>query len=158
MKIGFTGSQKGMTDWQKEMLKEVYQHKPCEEFIHGDCIGSDEQAADVMVDLGVRIFTIYPPTNNNKRAFWANVRKEPTMPIGWHEIEIKKGTIIQVRWMPRDDYLKRNQRIVDNCELMIATPKEHQHSLRSGTWATIRYAWKVKRDITIIPPIEREVE
>jgi hypothetical protein len=57
--------------------------------------------------------------------------------------------------MPVEPYLERNKRIVDNVTLLIATPKEFHHTLRSGTWSTIRYAWKKKIDVVIIPPIER---
>jgi hypothetical protein len=72
---------------------------------------------------------IHPPLYDNKRAFC----------IG-DEICSKK------------DYLDRNRDIVDNCDLLIATPKETTEVLRSGTWSTVRYAKKIGKPIVIIEP------
>jgi hypothetical protein len=49
-------------------------------------------------------------------------------------------------------YLVRNHDMVDQSEFLIGTPGEEQEVLRSGTWATIRYARKLKRPILIILP------
>lgn len=38
------------------------------------------------------------------------------------------------------DPLARNRAMVDLCDLLIACPAKRQEELRSGTWATIRYA------------------
>lgn len=46
---------------------------------------------------------------------------------------------------------KRNHDIVDATEWLIATPKKFEE-IRSGTWATVRYAKKVKKPVTIIWP------
>lgn len=154
MKIGFTGTQRGMTEFQKKELE--FHLKDCTEFVHGDCIGSDEQANQVAFNLGIKFFTIFPPTDSKKRAFcWNSSRDLLNDNAQWVDMLCPSGITVKVRWMPKEDYLKRNQRIVDNVTKLIATPKEFEHSLRSGTWATIRYAWKVKRDIVIIPPVNR---
>lgn len=151
MIIGFTGTQRGMTQFQKDELKSLLQLKGCQEFTHGDCIGSDCEANDIALSVGVKIFTIFPPTGTTKRGYCFNVDKDlMNDDFQWREVN---G--VNVRWWPKDEYLKRNQKIVEHCQLMIATPKEYEHTLRSGTWATIRYAWKMKRDITIIPPVNR---
>lgn len=154
MVIGFTGSQKGMTPFQKNTLKELLELKQCTEFCHGDCIGSDAEANEIAFDFGVRVFSIFPPLNSKKRAhvFQTLIYKDDG---AWHTI-IYKGCDLQVRWFPKAEYLARNKSIVDHCQWMIAAPKEHQHTIRSGTWTTIRYAWHLKKDLTIIPPIVRE--
>lgn len=155
--MGFTGTQRGMTKFQKEHLVQILKLKQCSEFVHGDCIGSDAEANDVAFDCGIRIFTIFPAhgVNTKKRAYCFIPDRKDRVRAIWHEI-IYKGETIRVRWMTPDMPLARNKHIVDNVAWMIATPKEHTHTLRSGTWATIRYAWKTKRDITIIPPIVRD--
>lgn len=153
MIIGFSGSQRGMTKFQKDELK--LRLEGCTEFVHGDCIGSDEQANNIALECGISIFTIFPPTGTIKRAFCFN--KERNLfndNMQWNEIDYD-GRVIQVRWYPKNEYLKRNQLIVNYCESMIATPKEYEHTLRSGTWATIRFAWKTKKNIIIIPPVNR---
>jgi hypothetical protein len=159
MIIGFTGSQSGMTHFQKEELKKILQMKECSEFIMGDCIGSDKQAANIAVECGVTIFTVYPPVDIRKRAFFADERKNTAYNqiITPYVERLVLGKPIKIRWMPIKPYLERNKDIVDASAIMIATPKEHKHTIRSGTWSTIRYAWKVKKtDIVIIPPIVRE--
>jgi hypothetical protein len=154
MKIGFTGTQRGMTKFQKETLREVLELQKCSEFCHGDCIGSDAQANQIALDMGIRIFTIFPPNETKKRAFCFNYNKLKRG-TDYYEIDVNEFDIARVKWMPENTYLERNKYIVDSVEWMIATPKEHEHTLRSGTWATIRYAWKKKKGITIIPPVER---
>lgn len=153
MIYGFTGTQKGMQSFQKQEL--VLRLEGCTEFTHGDCIGSDKEANQIAFEQGIQFFTIFPPSDTKKRAYCFN--PERYLMNGntqWREINWE-GKIINVRWMPKDDYLKRNKKIVDHCQKMIATPKEFEHSLRSGTWTTIRYAWKIKKELIIIPPINR---
>lgn len=155
MLIGFTGSQSGMTQFQKDELFKILSMKECSEFIHGDCIGSDAEANNIALSVGVKLFTIHPPSNSHKRAFCF----DPNKRFLWNRINTPFVEIgnegVKVRWMPIEAYLERNKRIVDSVSLMIATPKEFTHTVRSGTWSTIRYAWKNKKDIIIIPPIDR---
>jgi len=153
MKIGFTGTQRGMTQFQKDELKGLILLLKVSEFVHGDCIGADEQAHQIAYEAGVRVFTIFPSTYYKKRAFCFNEGKILNNDNGqWNTVNVNDEKIL-VRWMPKDTPLNRNHYIVDNVSRMLAAPKEHEHTLRSGTWATIRYAWKTKRDITIIPPM-----
>lgn len=156
MQIGFTGTQTGMTHFQKEMIPKILDLKGASEFVFGDCIGADEQAAYIALDHGIRIFTIYPPIKKYKRAFWGGI-KESVNDGKFREFEVK-GIKVQVRFYPEDDYLKRNKAIVEATNFLIACPKEHAHTLRSGTWATIRHAWKLKKDITVVPPVDRSID
>ncbi len=130
MKIGFTGTQLGMTQLQRDALYRLLRDETgfVLEFHHGDCIGSDSEAHDIAEQLGFEI-VIHPPENPNKRAF-------------------KKGTRTRVP----NPYLVRNHAIVNQTDKLIATPSNKFEKLRSGTWATIRYAKKAKRPICIIFP------
>jgi len=156
MKIGFTGTQSGMTEWQKNSLRETLEYLKGTEFVHDDSPGASQEANEIAFDYGIRIFTIFPPLNGKKRA-WCFNPSHSRMDSQWHAIE-HKGIQVQVRWMPMDDYLKRNKHIVDNVDHMISAPKEHQHSLKSGTWSTIRYIWKIKKSHINIPPVDRSEE
>lgn len=130
MKIGFTGTQRGMTIAQIQSfeagLRLVFE--PGAEFHHGDCIGADAEAYTIAVGLGFKI-VIHPPIDPKKRA-----------------------------WCRADDirqpkpYLDRNHDIVDATDFLIATPGEEAEQLRSGTWATVRYARKIGRKVLIIKP------
>lgn len=117
MDVGFTGTQEGMTKDQKETLANVLSALVGGQvFHHGDCIGADAQAASIAQQFGYFIKS-HPPIQNKKRAFFESD----------DEAEPK-------------EYLERNHDIVDACKLLIATPKGFNEELRSGTWATIRYA------------------
>lgn len=119
MRIGFTGTQAGMSQKQLETLRELFSTTNVEEFHHGDCIGSDADAHDIAAAMSIRIF-MHPPKQEKKRAW-------------------KVGDYI---YTPKE-YLERNHDIVNAVDYLIAAPKRNTEELRSGTWATIRYARKV---------------
>lgn len=135
--IGFTGTQEGLTLRQKRLvvirLREL-KLKGYFTAIHGDCIGSDEFFGTAAAQLGYRV-TIRPGTdkfgNSPKRAYsYSDCERES------------------------DPYMIRNHKIVYDSTSMIACPKEMEEELRSGTWATVRYARKVGRPVDIIYPYE----
>lgn len=127
MIYGFTGTQEGMTPFQKGAIRGLFS-LISGELHHGDCIGSDAEAHDIAVELGWEI-VIHPPSNPAKRAF-------------------KTASRILRPW----PYLERNHHIVDATKVLVATPKEYEEQMRSGTWATIRYAQKKHRPILIVYP------
>jgi hypothetical protein len=128
MIIGFTGTRNGMTDEQKKNVGEALVSMEPTEVHHGDCIGADAEFHDICLTLkkimNIRI-VIHPPKDEKYRAFCE----------GADEI-----------WAKRE-YLDRNHDIVDCSDILIGAPKGEE-TLRSGTWATIRYARK--KNMTII--------
>lgn len=127
MNVGFTGTQRGMTVGQWDALLRLLMNR-VGNFHQGDCVGSDAQAAHGARCLGFRIIG-HPPTIDAKRAFFpADEWREPL------------------------SYLERNHKIVIASQEMIATPGEFEEQLRSGTWATIRYARRVGRPLHVIYP------
>ena len=139
MHVGFTGTQRGMSVNQLRAVKAILavislvddHDQQYLRFHHGDCIGADAQAHDIAVAEGY-IPIIHPPIDDKKRAFCEALRPQ--------NIRNPKP------------YLERNHDIVDDCSLLIATPGEVTEQLRSGTWATIRYARKIGRALAIIYP------
>jgi hypothetical protein len=129
MKIGFTGTRRGMTDAQIAALRSLLLSSSGE-FHHGDCIGADAQAHDVAVALGFEP-VIHPPINPAKRAYKCAQSA--------HVCEPK-------------EYLARNKDIVRSTEMLIAAPAEDTEQQRSGTWSTVRFARKLGRKIWIILP------
>lgn len=127
MKIGFTGTRQGMTPAQIEQVK-LWLPRGIE--LHdGDCIGADSQAFHLAKHQGLRTVS-HPPLNPKFQA--KNVHDMTRPPF---------------------DYTTRNHHIVDETQLLIATPKEYTEQWRgSGTWATIRYArnWNAPR-VVIFP-------
>lgn len=126
--VGFTGTQLGMTDYQISQFVEVLKYLEPLTLHQGDCIGADDQANTIAREL--YIYTIcHPPIKNSKRAFT--------------ECD---------EYMEPKDYLERNHDIVDESTVLISTPKGMEEELRSGTWATIRYARRTDKPVIIIWP------
>lgn len=127
-----------MTDVQKKRFESILLEKGVDEFHHGCCIGADEQANDIAI-LN-KIWTIgHPPTD---------------------ETYMSKCSVNERR--ESKSYLVRDRDIVDETFILIGNPKGFQEELRSGTWATIRYARKNTKYIIIIFPdgsekIENEI-
>lgn len=129
MKVGFTGTQYGTTSIQRTVVRQLLISLEATEFHHGDCIGADEQAHQIALDLGIAVH-LHPPNSYSKRAFVEGCTRE------------RKPA----------PYLVRNHVIVKATQVLIATPKESREVLRSGTWATIRYAKKLNRKIYVVGP------
>jgi hypothetical protein len=132
MKIGFTGTKTGMTDAQRETVRKylVYFRRKNwdDQFHHGDCVGADEQAAEIAHELGYWVGG-HPPGNEKYRAHFQSDHN-----------------------FPAKDYLPRDHDIVDATDLLLAAPKTAHEIQRSGTWATVRYARKRGKQILIILP------
>lgn len=118
-----------MTERQLQTLRQRFIAHNVTVLHHGDCIGADAQAHQIALELNIDI-DIHPPIRDDKRAFCKVCR-----------------TIFLAK-----DYLIRNHDIVDASDIMFATPFEYEEQLRSGTWATIRYAQKQHKTLYIISP------
>lgn len=143
--LGFTGTQEGMSDAQATAI-EVWlstgdlilnaKLRGGVLAVHGDCVGADADFHRICLlcePMRIRI----RPSNHPKRA-WCK---------GADEV------------MPVRAPLDRNTDIVNDCDILIATPKTYEEELRSGTWATIRRARKAGKPIAIVWPdgkIKRE--
>lgn len=134
MKIGFTGTQQGMKASQAGKIYSLindYFHENLiynSEFHHGDCYGADAQAHNIAKTFKLYII-IHPPIKTIKRAYC-------------------DGDII----LEPKEYLNRNKDIVRASDLLLATPNEFTEQIRSGTWSTIRFARKLKKQIIIVYP------
>jgi hypothetical protein len=118
MKIGFTGSREGMSQHQKEQFVLLLQDFPMTEFHHGDCEGADAEAHDIVREFFPDVWiVVHPPLSDYRRAF-------------------KEGDEIR----ERDDYLPRDERIVNETEYLFGAPLSDIEDKRSGSWYTIRYA------------------
>jgi hypothetical protein len=96
---------------------------------HGCCVGGDEQFHGIAKALGIPLIG-HPPKNRSHMAHLS----------GYSEL------------LPAKDYIPRNHDIVDAVALLIAAPHTEHEVLRSGTWATFRYARKIECPIYLILP------
>lgn len=130
MRVGFTGTRRGLTERQEAGVLLLLAHLGASELHHGDCVGADAYAHALALEKGIRVI-LHPPTDPRERAFCC-------------------GATITLPALP---YLERNRKIVDMTEILIATPAEQTgEALRSGTWATVRYARKQGRRIYVVRP------
>lgn len=132
IRVGFTGTRKGMTEKQKATVKGLLTQLGIDIAHHGGCVGADTDFDDICGNSYPRsIITVIHPSNiPNQRGVWhftAHVRR-------------------------RKNPLERNKDIVNAADFMIATPGESVEVLRSGTWATIRYARKAMKPLCTVFP------
>lgn len=132
MKVAFTGTRKGMNVVQKKLFEHAMSRPEITDFYHGDCIGADEDAHNVIVQIDDKEINIKkrPCDLESQRAF------------------TKEGEVIAEPEAPLD----RNKKLVDDCDILVAAPGEEFEELRSGTWSTIRYAKKSNKPVIIIWP------
>jgi len=139
IKVGFSGTRSGMTKEQQEMLTMLLTNLKPEEFHHGDCLGSDAEAADIAATLKIPIY-VHPPNSHKVRAFHAG----------------PNAVIYEEK-----PYLERNLDIIDAVDTVIATPKEMMGGglsngsgivRGSGTWHVIRHASQKNKHLIVIWP------
>lgn len=129
--VGFTGTREHLTHWQISRLQDIFSTHAPAEIHHGDCRGADAMVhALASTAVGVRI-VVHPPADGKQRAY------------------CKGDNVIVLEPRP---FLERNHAIVDSCDIVIALPKTDDEQLRSGTWATARYAVTVGKRLMLIQP------
>lgn len=127
MIIGYTGTRLGMTGIQTQLLGEQLRALGARTLHHGDCQGADFGAHLIARSLGLLV-VVHPPTGEGLRAF--------TVADETREAQ---------------EYMARNHMIVLESEVLIACPDGPERR-RSGTWATVRYAKRLNRQVIVITP------
>jgi len=132
MDIGFTGTRLGMTEEQKEVIGDALEWaRLITSAHHGVCVGADEEFHSLALELGIPIVG-HPP---EEVVYLAKIPDEE----------------FEYLFQPKK-YLVRNREMVDACGMMYAAPKEYKEVLRSGTWATVRYAIAQEKPVGIVFP------
>jgi hypothetical protein len=138
MKVGITGTRRGVWGPQLVELRRLLLQLGASEVHHGDCIGFDAQAHAVARELGLRI-VIHPPEDATRRAFCTGA---------------------SLNFEPRP-YMERNRAIVHAVDILLAAPRtmDQDSEKHSGTWATVRYALKAGKKVRLIePPVQRDAD
>lgn len=129
---GFTGTRDGLTMKQKKALVDLLFMLAPRQLQHGDCVGADAEVHDMALNLGIQV-AIRPPDDPRLRAFCLT----------------HNGYVVV---HPEKPYLERNHDIVNDTHYLIACPNTRKPVLRSGTWATIRYASKRHKVVFLVYP------
>lgn len=128
LKIGVTGTRYGTNETTLNKFLELFTSLENDiiELHHGDCVGVDKQIHDLLNNV-CRVI-IHPPSNRTHRAMCTP----------------RDGEIMKER-----EYLKRNKDIVSISDIIFAFPSSNE-ILHSGTWATIRLAKKLNKQLVIL--------
>ena len=130
MIVGFTGSRKGINQLQADKIKDFLKEHYVIHAHHGDCIGADELFHQIASSI-VKDISIHPPDKKGLRSFCK---------------VLGQGILLEEK-----PFIKRNHTIVDVCDVLIACPDSSKEKVRSGTWATIRYARKQNKEVFLVP-------
>jgi len=136
--IGFTGSRRGLTEAQHSALSRWLRASYTTHAHHGCCVGADAAFAERLASLLVLCETHAWPSN---------------LPHYVDAVARKTADILHDPLPPLD----RNRAIVDACGILLACP-DGPERLRSGTWATVRYARKQGKPVVIFWPDGRVEE
>ena len=135
MILGFTGTRRGMTPAQLATFRMEYAKRSIglSRFLHGGAAGADTEAHGVAVSFTRSSDIHIYPSDEERAARWMT---------SWPQAIVS----------PPMPPLQRNRIIAQGCDQLIACPAEADEQLRSGTWATVRYARAAGKPITIIIP------
>ena len=138
MKVGFTGTQKGMTPAQSNVIigimRRINLGQTITEIHHGGCIGADSDFHNLCRSLKLCTPTVHPASDVADR---------------------KRANLSYAIYRYAKPALERNHDIVDSVDIILAAPAEAEEIVRSGTWSTIRYARKIGKSYYIIEPSGR---
>ncbi len=131
MILGFTGTRRGMTPAQRATLADCVSVLPARA-VHGGAVGADEEFDAFLVKAGMPAWDIdVYPASAGRWQKWSNA-----------------GATTYSVAAP----LARNRVIARRCDYLIAAPATAEEVVRSGTWATVRYARKLGKSIVILLP------
>ena len=132
MKIGFTGTRRGMTLDQQQAFITLIQTLAPTELHHGSCQGADAKAARLArANLMKVTIHAHPGPDGDE----------------WRET----SGVDDFRHIP-NTHFARNREIVAFTDALIATPAEKDHQMRGGTWYTIDHALVKGKTVWIIEP------
>lgn len=132
--VGVTGTESKVTNEQALSLKRLLKHLLPIELHHGDCVGADQLADRFARAFGIPV-VIHPPKNKSRRAFCESRTYGDTRRV----------------YAPLE-YLERDRAIARAVEVLIALPDTAIEQLRSGTWATVRYAREYQKKVFVCLP------
>lgn len=133
--LSFSGTEDGIqSEPQERNFKRIVSRIEPVEFHHGCCIGWDEEAHNIIVEMyGDKVLIVgHPPLNTIKMA--------------------KKLTAPRMIMRKPKEYLVRDKQMAIEGDILVACPKQLEEVIRSGTWATVRYAKALKKIVYVIFP------
>ena len=140
MSIGFTGTRKGMTDAQKDAVRQLIA-----DLLEGRCVVGNKAVHGCCVGADADFVKIAASMNYFNLEIVAHRSDIPSM------IDPEAFSLSDILVAPKPP-LVRNQNIVEESSVMIACPETAEEVVRSGTWATVRFARKRGKPLAIVNP------
>lgn len=136
--LGVTGTRNGISHAQRDFAKSfLAQCDVGSTLRHGACLGADDDIVRIVFNM-----------NYYRNNLFSIIAYPPIVETFYSHISVIKSNEI----MSREDYLERNLRIVQDCNFLLAFPGQDYEVVRSGTWATVRMARRLKREHMIVLP------
>ena len=139
--VSFTGTRKGLSPVQRDQFRLLVAGiglnlRACEWHV-GGADGADVQATDIMLQAGAtpERMHIHPCPGVTLDKLAAVFGRDVAERFHWHEV-----------FPP----LVRNRHMAEVCWLLVAAPETDVEQLRSGTWATVRYARKASKPVVML--------
>ncbi len=142
MIFAFTGTRLGMTPEQKRGVILTLNLLQPRTLIHGGAKGADSEAHNLAHEFE---YTDAPP-------FFEVWPADERSSEHWIKILTHTDGRLASRVHPVMLPLARDLVMAKQCDHLIACPATTTEVVRSGTWATIRYARAARKPITIIAP------
>lgn len=136
--LAFTGTRAGLTPEQTQVLYEIFENAKKTGYntlLNGCAVGADQDVVVILNTLNGFHLIGYPSNLIQQQSKYA---------LDCCELAYKPA-----------DPLKRNHKMVDAADYLIAAPKQYTEpgaTRCGGTWATIRYARKMKKTVIIVWP------
>jgi hypothetical protein len=130
--LGFSGTRSGLTTLQRTRLLEVLYKSLATHAHHGGAQGADEDFHAMVRWALPHTYVVVHPCQGVNHTYY---------------LDDPKVTVL-----PGRPPLKRNREMVAAVERMIICPAQDREILRSGTWATYRYAKAARRTRYILFP------
>ena len=151
MILAFSGTRRGLTAYQRRNLVTCLAALP-ERLFHGGAVGADEEVDALLAPLyweserrrgaildppeGIEYPIVVYPASIERRRYWTR--------------DVRFSAVREIE-DPRPP-LDRNRIIARCADRLLAAPATLTEILRSGTWATVRYAHAAGRPVTILLP------
>ena len=140
MKVGVTGTRKGMRQAQITAFFKFVQDNEIEEFHHGDCVGVDDEAANIVF------------AEKTQSGIACHIHRRPGPDDGLHRASNQLHIASGGRDYPEKTHFARNRDIVNACDLLVVIPLDDSRQPHGGTWYTYDYAVKRGKQVVVIWP------
>jgi hypothetical protein len=136
--LAFTGTRKGMTPRQLIYVESCLENLRPQAVHHGGCKGADAEFHKLCLAFNIPEIHVW----------WSNLQST--------HMDVLADESLRVIHHAEQPPLDRDWDIVREADLVVACPDTAVETIRSGTWATVRYADQLQKRIVVVKPTEED--